>query len=529
MKQPTKITTGKIDKAAFLLPAILTIIFISFGLFIPETFSKGVNIAYTYISTNFSWFYALGTTFLLLICFWAGFSKHGKIKLGGKDAKPDISIGTWFAITFTTGMGMGIVFYSVGEPLMNYMTPPGFTGLEDGSLQAAEEALKYVFVHWGLQPYALYTATALGFAIMYWNCKQKFRVSSGLYTLLGHRTETLTGKIVNGLSIAATVGAIGTTCGLGILQISKGVEYVFGVQLPPVVMQGGVMAIIAVIYIVAACSGIHKGIKYVSTANLWIFIAIMVWTFLFSNTVFILNNTTTSIGKYIAIALPQVLYLEPAIQSGWVSDWTIFYWAWWVTTTPLVALFIIKLAKGRTVRQFVAMNLVVPVCFIILWFGIFGSGAIGAQMAGHDIWGQVEAMGFEVSLFAFLETLPLSGIVMVVGLLAVLFSFVTMAESMTFTMADMTMDAKGSEDDTPSPWYLKVFWGVALALTGLSLTLSGGLTAVQTAVIAFGAPTLLLLVLIAVALIKFFLQREKYDKTLSEKDIEAILQEKMDA
>lgn len=290
MKQQ-KQQPGKVDRAAFIFPAILTAIFVGAGIFTPDAFGKMVNIAYTFITVNFSWFYALGTTFLLGVCAWVGFGKHGNVRLGGKDAKPDISIGTWFAITFTTGMGMGIVFYSVGEPLMNFMTPPGFTGLEGGSLQAAEEALKYVFVHWGLQPYAMYTATALGFAVMYWNCEQKFRVSSGMFPLLGKHTERLGGRLINGLSITATVGAIGTTCGLGILQLSAGLEYVFQITVSPAVMQIGVMSIIAVIYIVAACSGIHKGIAYVSTTNMYIFIAIMIWAFLFSDAIFILNNT----------------------------------------------------------------------------------------------------------------------------------------------------------------------------------------------------------------------------------------------
>ncbi len=521
-----KKVVGKVDRTAFIFPAILTAIFVGAGLVSPEAFGRGVNVVYQFVTTNFSWFYALGTTFLLAVCAFVGFSKYGKIKLGGKDAKPDISIGTWFAITFTTGMGMGIVFYSVGEPLMNYMTPPGFTGLEGGSLQAAEEALKYVFVHWGLQPYAMYTATALGFAVMYWNCGQKFRVSSGMYPLLGNQTDKLGGSLVNGLSIMVTVGAIGTTCGLGILQLSKGIEYIFGVSLPPIVMQGAVMGIIAIIYIASACSGIHKGIAYVSTANMYIFIAIMVWAFLFSDAVFILNNTTTAIGKYLETALPQVFYLEPAIQSGWVSSWTIYYWAWWITTTPLVALFIIKLAKGRTIRQFVTMNLLVPVCFIIIWFGIFGSGAISEQMAGSDIWADVQEFGFEVSLFAFLKTLPLPTILMVVGLLAVTFSFVTMAESMTFTMGEMTMEAKGSNDETPAPAWIKIFWGIALALTGLTLTMSGGLTTVQTAVIALGAPTLVMLICISVSLIKFLLRREKYDITMTEEEKAELIKER---
>lgn len=507
---------GRIDRPAFILPAVLSLIIVSIGLVAPETFAKLVNTGFGFVTTYFSWFLSLGSTFLVIVCVYLAFSKHGDVVLGGKDAKPEMSLGTWFAITFTTGMGMGIVFYSVGEPLMNYMTPPTFTGIEGGTLQAAEEALKYVFVHWGLHPYSLYTATAIGFAVAHWNSKRSFRVSSGLFPLIGEKTETRTGKIINGLAIAATVAAIGTTCGLGILQLSAGIEYIFGIKASPIVMQGGVMGVIAIIYIIAACSGIHKGIKYVSTANMYIFFIIMAWAFLFSNSVFILNNTTTSIGKYTNIAISQILYLEPAVHTGWISSWTMFYLCWWICTAPLVSLFIIKLAKGRTVRQFIMMNLMVPVIFVFIWFGIFGSGAISAQMAGHDIWSDIQTYGFSVSLFAFLKTLPFPKVMQVIGLLAVLFSFVTMAESMTYTMAEMTILAEDSKVDKESPVWIKVFWGLALALTGLSLTLSGGLSAVQMAVITFGLPTLVLLLAIAFASFKFFTNREKYDLTMDE-------------
>ncbi|MEG1479319.1 MAG: BCCT family transporter, partial [Clostridiales bacterium] len=350
--------------------AILITVAVIIGIVIPEQFGKAANWAFGFTTTNFGWFYAVGSTLLLVFCLWAGFSKYGKIKLGGKDAKPEMSFFSWFAVALTSGIAIGIVFYGIAEPLGNFTSPPGFTGWEANSPDAAEGALKYVFMHWGLHPYAIYTAAGLCCAFMFWNAKKKFQVSSSLYPIFGEKMNGTPGKIINGLCIFAIVGGIGTSLGIGVTQLSAGINYVFGTNYSDTALALFVISGMAIFYITAACTGLHKGIKYVSNANMYIYFALMIWAFLFGGTLFILNNTSTAIGQYIALIIPQSFYLEPVKQTGWVSGWTIFYWAWWLSFAPLVGLFLIKLAKGRTIRQFVLVNMVAPSVFAIAWFGI---------------------------------------------------------------------------------------------------------------------------------------------------------------
>ena len=522
---------SKIDMQVFLVPAILTVIILAVGVINPVGFGKVIDVAFNWISNNLGWAYDIGLFFLLIFCLWAGFSKVGKIRLGGKDAKPNMKMGSWMAITFTSGMALGVVFYGVGEGLSNYMAPPGFSGLASGSAEAAEEALSYVFFHWGFHPYAIYTAAGLGFAFIYWNTKRSFSLSSGLYPLLGEKGERgIWGKLVNWLCLYIMVATLGTNMGLGTLQLSTGIEYVFGGGISMDLLYPVIILVLAGIGIICACSGIHKAIKYVSNTNMAIFGVLVLWAFLFGGTQFELKNTVTSIGKYLGKVIPQGFYLEPAFQSGWINDWTIYYWAWWLTVAPLTGLFLIKLARGRTIRQFVMVNMFVPIGFIFVWFGFFGSSAIFKQMNGFDIWGEIEAFGFPVALFSYLKTLPWEGIMIALGFLAILFSFVTQSESMTYTMAGMTAADKGENEigEQKSPTYLKIFWGGAIAIMGYVLLLSGGLDAVQRSVVMLGIPILIILIVNACSFIKAVRNREVYDLTLTEEERQKIIAAKQE-
>jgi choline-glycine betaine transporter len=324
------------------------------------------------------------------------------------------------------------------------------------------------------------------------------------------------------------VATLGTNVGLCTLQLTTGINYISDLGYSPIVMQIAVITLLASVWIIAACTGVHKGIKYISNINMYIFGIILVWAFLFGGTQFILNNTTTAIGKYLAVFIPQAFYLEPAIQSGWIKDWTIFYWAWWLTVAPLTGLFLIRLAKGRTVREFVLVNMFVPIGFIVMWFGTLGSSGIFMQMNGADIWEAITTHGFPVSLFAYLKVLPWKTFFIIMGFAAILFSFITQAESMTYTMAGMTArDKRATEDgEQKSPTGLKIFWGVSIAIMGFVLIQSGGLTAVQTSVVMLGLPVLVLILINAVAFIKSVTNRHIYDLTLTDAERAEIAKEK---
>lgn len=509
-----------INKEVFIPPAILLTIGVLWGILSPTSFASAANVAFAFVLKYFSWFYSMGTVILVVFCLWAGFSKFGKIRLGGEDAKPELSYFSWFAIALTSGIAIGIVFYGVAEPLTNLTSPPGFLGYESGSADAAESALRFTFMHWAIHPYAIYTGCALVVAFMYWNCKRSFKFSSALYPLIGEKADGTIGNVVNGIAIFSIVAGIGTSLGMGILQFAGGLKYVIGTSLPDQVLWAGLIALLFLIYTAAACSGLHKGIALVSSANVYVYFFLLIWAFIFGETLFIINNTWSSVGEYAANIVEQSFYLEPVIQSGWISGNSIFYWAWWLSFAPLVGLFLIKLGRGRTIREFVMINMIVPSAFAIAWFGIMGSDAIYKEVFGTGgIASEIATHGLEVALFAYLKTLPLFGLTVIFGFLAIIFSIVTLAESMTLTLADMTCsDDVELDGEQSAPNVLKIFWGALMGLIAYALLQSGGLSALQTAVIVCALPILVIVLVMVVAYVKSMMEYEKYDLTIKDEE-----------
>ena len=444
--------------------------------------------------------------------------------MGGKDAKPDMPFFTWFAIALTSGIAIGIVYWGVAEPLTNLMSPPGFTGWEAGSADAAEGALKFNFLHWGLHPYGIYTAAGLCCAFIIMNGKRRFSLTSTLYPLLGDKCEGIWGKVVSALCIFAILGGMGTSLGFGVSQFGVGVNYVFGTNFSDAFLAIFFIGVLVICTIGASCSGLHKAITHVSNANMYIYFALMIWAFIFGGTMFILNNTTSAIGQYLAFIIPESFYLEPVKATGWVSGWSIFYWAWWLSFAPIVGLFLIKLAKGRTIRQFVLVNLVAPTIFAIAWFGIFGSSAINFQMNGAAIYDAISEWGSSVALFAYVDNLPLTPVLYVLVFLAIIFSLLTLSESMTLTLADMSIKPEylGDDEVKSSPASIKVFWGILMGAVAFVLLISGGLGALQTSSVVCGLPILLVQLIWAGAYIKSMRQRSRYDLTLSDEEREAL-------
>ncbi|WP_409969359.1 BCCT family transporter [Bengtsoniella intestinalis] len=509
----------RVNPSTFWPPAILSLIMLLVGTFFPEQFGVAVGYAMSWVTTYFGWFYALGTTLLIVFCIWLCTSKYGKIRFGGKDAKPEMSFWKWFSIVLTSGMAAGICYWCVAEPVTFFMSPPSFNGMEGGSAAAAEASLRYVLMHWTLHPYAVYVTAGVGIAFMYWNCRKPFSIASCLYPLFGERVIGKMRYWINALCVLCIVIGLGTTLGLGIDQMTVGFEYITGIQADPNVVALVVCLGFASIAILAACTGLHKGISMISSLNMYLFIFLLVYAFAFSGeTMFILNNTVTGIGQYLQNVVGQAFYLEPAYQTGWVNGWTVFYWAWWIAFAPLIGLFQVKLSKGRTVREYIVVNMFAPCIFIGLWMGVFGSSSIAMELAGNtNITDTMATLGSSVAFFAYIENLPLSGIIMPLGVIAIIFSIVTQTEAEILTIADVCVatDEELAKSDNFAPPHIKIFWGLMMSLIAFVLLYSGGLSAVQTASIVMGLPMLMLLLIMAVATIKGFRNYKEYDKTLA--------------
>lgn len=502
-----------INYKVFLPPAVLLVIAVLIGLVAPEAFGKAASATLGFTLARFGWFYTIGSSFLLCFCLWAGFSKYGGVRLGGPEAKPELSVYTWWAISICAGIAIGIVFWGVAEPMAHYTNPPPFLGVEAKSAAAGESALRYAFFHWTFHTYGIYVSAALCIAFAFYNNKKPFKVSSSLHPLIGNGINGNLGHFIDGLAIFAIVGGVGTSLGFGTMQIASGLDFLWGIKPSGTIWLFIILGLTAC-YTVSSYTGLQKGIRILSENNIRLYFVLMLFILVAGPTIHILENTITAVGDYFANIVPMSLFLDPMEKSGWPGSWSNFYWAWWLAFAPIVGLFLARLAYGRTIRQFVLVNLIGPALFAIVWFGLFGSSAIYLDHFKNAGIGEIiKAAGNEVSLYALFQQLPLSGITIILGVLAICISFITLADSMTSTIAAMTTKGFGEEKtEKEPPARMKIFWGMLMGLLSYVLLVSGGASALQTSVIVCGLPILVLQIVMAVAHIKAMHNLKTYDK-----------------
>ena len=507
-----------INKKMFVPPAIILVIAVIFGLISPETFGKGASTALSFTLKYFGWFYTAGASFLVLFCMWAGFSKYGNVKLGGPDAKPEMSLFNWWAISICAGLAIGLVFFAVAEPMAHYTSPPPFLGFEPKSLAAGQSALPYTFFHWTFHTYGIYISAAICIAFAFYNTKKPFKVSSSLFPLIGDRINGNWGYFVDGLAIFAIVGGVGTSLGFGTMQIASGMDFLWGIK-PSGTIWLLVILALTVCYTLSSYTGLQRGIRFLSRQNIRLYFFLMAFVLIFGPTMHILNSTVTAVGDYFSNIVSMSFFQDPMGNSGWVGSWSNFYWAWWLAFAPIVGLFLVRLANGRTLRQFVVVNLIGPASFGILWFSIFGSSSIYLDHFKNANIGEIiTKYGNEVSLYALFQQLPFSFVTIILGVLAVAISFITLADSMTSTIAAMTTKGFGGfsaetkeEADREPPASMKLFWGFLMGLFSWLLLISGGASALQTSVIVCGLPILVLQIVMAISHIKAMRNLDQYD------------------
>lgn len=508
-----------INKQIFFPPAIILTIAVLLGLFNPIGFEKVASAVLNWILKYFSWFYALGTTMLLLFSIWAGFSKYGKIKLGGPDAKPELSTFSWFAISLCAGIAVGIVFYGVAEPMAHYVNPPPFLGVAPKSIESGECALWYSFFHWTFHTYGIYVSMAIPLAFIFFNCKKPYKVSSALYPLAGKRIFGRLGNWIDALAIFAIVGGVATSLGLGTMQIGGGMKFLWGVN-PTKLVWFIIIIVLTFVYTISSYTGLQKGIKLLGKGNTYLYFFLIAFMLAFGPTVHILNSTVSAIGDYFSNLFHMSLYLDPMGKSDWTNQWSIFYWAWWLSFGPLVGLFFARCSYGRTIREVVTVNLIAPSAFGMIWFGVFGSSSIFLEhFKNAGISKLISENGIEVALFALFKQLPFAPLTMVLGILAISISFVTLANSMTSTIASMTTVGFGkSKEEIEAPAPMKMFWGLTMGVLAYVLLIGGGISALQTCVIVCGLPILVLQLVVAISYIKAMKNYKKYDLTVDKKD-----------
>jgi glycine betaine transporter len=464
---------------------------VAWGLLSPNTMASVFNLALAEITRDFGAFYLWVVLALVLLCGVLAFSRYGALRLGAADERPEFSTFAWFAMLFAAGMGIGLVFWGVAEPLSHYGAPP--PGIAAGTPEAANAAMRYAFFHWGLHPWAIYAIVALAIGYFQFRRRAPALVSTVTESLPWAPLRRLS-MLFNVLAVIATAFGVAASLGIGALQINSGLNRVFGLPIGSS-SQLAIIGITTALFLTSAVTGVDRGIKWLSSINLVTAGLLALAVFVLGPTVAIIDTFTTTLGNYLSEFVRMSLRTTPFRDSAWVGDWTIFYWAWWISWSPFVGLFIARVSRGRTIREFIIGTVMAPTLAAFVWFSVFGGTALSME-----IWQQVPiaaAVKVDVStaLFALFDALPFSTLLSGIATMLVLVFFVTSGDSATLVLGMMSTGGK------PNPSAkVKLLWGLLVAGIAASLLLAGGVKAVQTATIVFALPFSFVILLMALAL-----------------------------
>ena len=474
-----------------LLSAGFILIVVLWGILAPASLGAIFDVALVVITRNFGWLYLWVVLALVIFALFLAFSRYGNLKLGSEDDEPEFSLGAWFAMLFAAGMGIGLVFWGVAEPMSHYsIAPPGIAA---NTPEAANAAMRYSFFHWGVHPWAVYSIVALAIAFFQYRRQSVALVSTSTSALPWRPVQRLSG-LFNGLAVVATAFGVAASLGMGALQINSGLQAVFGLTVSKVAQ---VIIILAatVLFLSSALTGVTRGIKWLSSFNMVVAALLAAAVFLLGPTIAIVDTFTNTLGSYLSEFIRMSLRMTPFRDSDWISGWTVFYWAWWISWSPFVGLFIARVSRGRSIREFITMTVLAPSMAAFLWFSIFGGAALHLE-----IWQGVpiaEAVERDVStaLFTMFGAMPLDLVMSLTATLLVLVFFVTSADSATLVLGMMST---GGNPNPPAR--IKAIWGLLVAGIAISLLLSGGIKAVQTATIVFALPFAIVILLMTMSL-----------------------------
>ncbi|WP_280146343.1 glycine betaine transporter OpuD [Bacillus amyloliquefaciens] len=499
--------------SVFWIVIVITAAAVLWGVVSPDSLQQVTETAQNFITDSFGWYYLLVVSIFVGFCLFLIVSPIGNIKLGKPGEKPEFGLLSWFAMLFSAGMGIGLVFYGAAEPISHYAisSPSG----ETETPQAFRDALRYTFFHWGLHAWAIYAVVALCIAYFQFRKDAPGLISSTLTPLLGDKVNGPIGKAIDCIAVFATVVGVATSLGLGATQINGGLNYLFGIP-KTFSVQLILIVVVTVLFLISAWSGIGKGIKYLSNTNMILAGILMIFMLIAGPTVLIMNSFTDSIGQYIQNIVQMSFRLSPndPQKREWINSWTIFYWAWWISWSPFVGIFIARVSRGRTIREFLIGVLVTPCILAFLWFAIFGVSAMDLQQKGVF---NVAGMTTDTMLFGALSHYPLTMVTSVLTLVLIAVFFITSADSATFVLGMQT--SYGSLNPSNR---VKITWGVIQSAVAAVLLYSGGLAALQNTAILAAVPFSVVILLMIVSLYKSLVserkgikQAEKYQKPRS--------------
>lgn len=488
---PTTAPPPRTDWVVFAISAVMVVAIVVWGLAATDSFTVVTGNVLDWIVVELGWLFVLTASGFVFFAIWLALSKYGRIPLGKDDDKPEFRTVSWIAMMFSAGMGIGLMFFGVAEPLSHFVdAPPGTQG-------GTGVAMATSMFHWSLHPWAIYAVVGLSIAYGTFRKGRKQLISAAFIPLLGRRSEGPIGKLIDILALYATLFGTAASLGLGALQIGSGFEVTGWLETSGVMLLVAIVAVLTLAFIASAVSGVAKGIQWLSNTNMVLAAVLALFVFVLGPTVFILNLIPTTLGAYAGeFARMSARTAASSEAAGeWLSSWTIFYWAWWVSWAPFVGLFLARISRGRTIREFVIGVILIPSLVSLVWFSVFGGAGINKQQEGNDIAG---ADSVEAQLFGMLDTLPLVGISTVVVMVLVAIFFVSGADAASMVMGTLTQ--RGTL--TPSRWVV-VFWGGLTGGVAALLLWSGGenaLNALQTMTIIAAAPFVVVMIGLCVSL-----------------------------
>jgi choline/glycine/proline betaine transport protein len=492
-----------IHPVVFPVSSVMIILFVALTLLFPTQAGNLFAATQAFVSETFGWLFILAANLFIVTVLYFAFSKYGKIKIGGVTAEKEFSDFSWMAMLFSAGMGIGLMFFSATEPMYYLQSVPPFfagSGIEAGTPAAAGAAMAQTFFHWGLHPWAIYTLVGLGLAFFSFNRGLPLTFRSIFWPLLGERIYGWPGHVIDILSVFATLFGLATSLGLGVSQVNAGLSYVSGDMLGLASISIGTLPqvlLITVITLIATASvaaGLDGGVKRLSTLNLYIMLALLGFLLIVGPTLYILGALATGTGMYLT-SLPGLSFFTGAFTSGseaasFMSSWTIFYWAWWISWSPFVGMFIARISKGRTVRQFVLGVLILPTMFSFVWLATFGGSSLFAQFGGANL---LQVLGTEnggtTMMFAMFSQYPVGAVTGLIATMLVITFFVTSSDSGSLVVDHLT---SGGKHDVPRAQ--RIFWAITEGAVAAVLLVGGGLSALRAASIATGLPFAIILV-----------------------------------
>mgnify|MGYP001182129470 FL=1 len=480
-----------LNRPVFYISAGFVVVLVLLTVLFTDTMSAALAALQAGIVANFGWFYILAVASFLFFVLFLFFSRYGAIRLGGDDEEPEYSYPTWFAMMFSAGMGIGLLFYGVAEPILHFSEP-----LESAprSVPAAREAMELAYFHWGLHAWGVYIVVGLALAYFSFRHNLPLTIRSTLYPLLGERAQGTIGHAVEIMAVLGTLFGVATSLGLGAAQINSGLAYL-GLLAVSTENQLWLVAGIALLATISVASGLDRGIRRLSELNLAIAGLLLLFVFLAGPTVFVLSTFVQNVGHYVQTLIEMSFRTAAYRGIEWQASWTMFYWGWWISWSPFVGMFIARISRGRTLREFIGGALFAPTLVGFIWFAVFGNTALHMELFGDG--GIVEAVRESVptALFVMLDKLPLAAITTTLATIVIMTFFVTSSDS-----GSLVIDILAHGGNPNPPVATRVFWGLSQGFVAAVLLLAGGLAALQTAALASALPFSIVMIFMCVSL-----------------------------